>query len=89
MKAKLPTTNAIVESASAIAAAIVMHRGCITDEELVAIPLVETEEIANAIRHRLVACYGFQPRIDDDRSRRRGRTQPDSLLSYWNAGICR
>ena len=88
MNAKLPNTNTIVEGASAIAAALVMHRGCITDEELLAIPLVETEEIANAIRHRLVAHYGFQPRVDE-RSRPRGMPRRDSSLSYWGVSLCK
>lgn len=50
----------LVEAATMLAAAIIVQRGELTDEELRAMPLVGSDEIADAVRSRLVRHYGMR-----------------------------
>ena len=70
MRPTVPDTSLIVESATAIAAALVMRRGYLSEAELLALPMVGSEEIANAVRHRLISHYGFRFQEEDTRTRR-------------------
>jgi len=56
----------LVEIAAALAAAVVMQRGELTDDELRAMPMIRSTAMADAVRSRLLRKYNM--RIASDAS---------------------